>query len=163
MYKFTLTFDGFMARIIAEAKGKNGQLELTDHSVCIKRKGLMGFLTQGFKGDKEILISQISSIQFKAANLFVNGYIQFAFGGGQEAKGGVMQAASDENSIMFTTGQQPEFEAFKGELQKRMNAARSAGPTSTGLDEIEKLASLRDRKIISEEEFAAKKRQLLGL
>jgi hypothetical protein len=31
------------------------------------------------------------------------------------------------------------------------------------LDELEKLASLRDRKIITDEEFEAKKRQLLGL
>lgn len=152
-----------MANIIAEAKGKNGQLELTEKSVCIRRKGVLGFLTQGFKGDKEILISQVSSIQFKRAGAFVNGYIQFAFVGGQEAKGGAWQAASDENTVMFTTGQQPAFERFKGELQKRMDAVRSGGNQSSGLDEIEKLASLRDREIISQEEFEAKKRQLLGL
>ena len=42
----------------------------------------MGFITQGFKGDKEILISQISSVQYKPAGNFTRGYIQFAFIGG---------------------------------------------------------------------------------
>jgi predicted Zn-dependent peptidase len=31
------------------------------------------------------------------------------------------------------------------------------------LDELEKLAGLRDRGVITEEEFEAKKKQLLGL
>ena len=58
----------------------------------------MSLLTQGLKGDKEILISQISSIQFKKPGT-TNGYIQFAFLGGLEAKRGVFQASGDENSI----------------------------------------------------------------
>jgi len=33
----------------------------------------------------------------------------------------------------------------------------------SNLDELEKLAALRDKGIISEEEFKAKKKQLLGL
>ena len=34
---------------------------------------------------------------------------------------------------------------------------------SSNMDELEKLARLRDKGIISEEEFEAKKKQLLGL
>lgn len=152
-----------MSGVILEAQGHNGQLELTDTTVRIKRKGVLGFLTQGLKGDKEILISQISSIQFKNAGPFVNGYIQFAFVGGQEAKGGAFQAVSDENTVMFRQSQQTAFEAFKAELEKRIHAPRSQASAPSNLDELEKLASLRDRKIISEAEFEAKKKQLLGL
>ena len=36
------------------AKGKNGQLTVTPIHVVISRKGAMGFLTQGHKGQKEI-------------------------------------------------------------------------------------------------------------
>jgi hypothetical protein len=147
-----------------EAIGHNGQLELTETAVRIKRKGILGFLTQGLKGDKEILISQITSIQFKRAGLFVNGYIQFAFIGGQEAKGGAFQAASDENTVMFRQGQQAAFEDFKAEIERRINTSHNTvTKISSNLDEIEKLASLRDRKVITEEEFQAKKKQLLGL
>jgi hypothetical protein len=41
----------------------------------------------------------------------------------------------------------------------------SSEPSKTGsnLDELERLASLRDKGIITEEEFEAKKKQLLGL
>jgi ribosomal protein L12E/L44/L45/RPP1/RPP2 len=38
-----------------------------------------------------------------------------------------------------------------------------AEPKPSYLDELERLAGLRDRGIISEEDFEAKKRQLLGL
>ena len=43
--------------------------------------------------------------------------------------------------------------------------AESAAPASqeSYIDELEKLADLRDRGVISEEEFEAKKKQLLGL
>lgn len=48
------------------------------------------------------MISSISSIQFKNAGAMFNGYIQFAFMGGQEAKGGIFQGTQDENTVMFT-------------------------------------------------------------
>ena len=42
-------------------------------------------------------------------------------------------------------------------------AAAPAEPEDSYLDELERLADLRDRGIISDEDFEAKKRQLLGL
>jgi hypothetical protein len=42
-------------------------------------------------------------------------------------------------------------------------AAAPAEPEATYLDELERLADLRDRGIISDDDFEAKKRQLLGL
>lgn len=146
-----------------EAQGHNGQLELTDSILRIKRKGVLAFMTQGFKGDKEILISQISSIQFKKANVFTNGYIQFAFVGGQEAKGGLFQGTQDENTVMFRASQQAAFERLRDELQRRIAAAASRSTQSSSLDELEKLASLRDRGVVSEEESQQKKKQILGL
>jgi hypothetical protein len=156
--------DSIENRII-KADGYNGQLEMNKTSIFIKRKGVISFLSQGMTGDKEILISQISSIQFRNADDLVKGYIQFAFVGGQEAKGGIMEAVNDENTVMFFLKQQPEFETFKQELRERMNKLRAGGNSKShsSLDELEKLASLRDRKIITDEEFEAKKCQLLGL
>ena len=42
-------------------------------------------------------------------------------------------------------------------------AAAAAAPQESYLDELERLAELRDKGIISDEDFEAKKRQLLGL
>ena len=113
---------------VVKAHGVNGQLELTDRVVRIKRGGLLALVTQGLKGDKEILVAQISSIQFKDAGPFFNGYIQFAYPGSQESKGGIFQATKDENSVMFNVDQQAEFAKFRHELQKRL-AVVARGPS----------------------------------
>jgi len=151
-----------METVVMEAKGLNGQLELTDSVVRIRRKGMLSVMLMGLKGDKEILLRQISSIQFKKAGL-TNGYIQFTFQGGQEAKGGVFQATSDENTVMFTQGQQPAFERIKATIEQRLAAANGNGSAVSPLGELEQLAVLRDKRIITEQEFEAKKKQLLGL
>ena len=114
------------SNIIMEARGVNGQIELFKDRIRIKRKGIIGFLSQGLKGDKDILISSISSIQFKTANILTNGYIQFAFMGGKEAKGGLFQASQDENSVMFRTTQQSAFENIKSAIETRMSARNTS-------------------------------------
>ena len=148
--------------VLMEAKGNNGQLELLADRLRIRRQGFLAFLCHGYKGDKEILLGHISSIQFKKVGGAANGYIQFAFVGGQEAKGGAFQAASDENSVMFTEPQQPAFERIKAAIDERI-ATLANGHAASSLDDLERLAALRDKGIITEDEFAAKKKQLLGL
>jgi len=148
------------------ADGKNGRIELHETVVKIIRQGFDAFLTQGLKGDKEILISSVSSVQFKSADAFTKGYIQLAFLGGQEAKGGLFQSVSDENTVMFDREQEPNFEQIRRELMRRLtqaNTAKSVSRDAHSLDDLEKLASFRDRGIITEEEFQHKKRQILGL
>ena len=146
-----------------QVKGHNGQVELTDTMLRISRKGALAFMTQGLKGDKEILISHVSSIQFKPANMLTNGYIQFAFVGGSESKGGLFQGVRDENTVIFKASQQRDFEKLRDELTQRIaSRSRGASPLSSG-DEIEKLVSLRDRGILTEKEFQAQKRKVLGL
>src|SRR3989344_8769340 len=100
-----------------EAQGINGKLILGKGFIEIVRKGMMSFLTQGIKGNKKIAIKQISAIQFKPAGLMTNGYIQFSFIGGKEAKGGIFQGTMDENTIMFRKKNQPDFEKIKEEIE----------------------------------------------
>ena len=151
-----------MTAVLLEAKGVNGQLALLEGRVRLSKKGVLGFLTQGLKGDKEIAISSISSIQWKKASGLTNGYIQFAFQGGAEAKGGLLQATKDENTVMFRKAQQPKFEAIRDEVQRRI--ASGPGPTnaSSTADELKKLAELRDQGILTSGEFETQKKKLLG-
>jgi hypothetical protein len=152
--------------ILKKAKGIGGDLELLKNKIRIKRKGGTAFLLHGLKGDKEIFLNQISSIQFKKAG-FTSGYIQFAFMGGREAKGGVFQAASDENTIMFTKDDQEDFIEIKNTIEEQVfqfqNPDKKNDKTSLNIDDLEKLAKLKDEGIITEEEFQAKKRQILGI
>ncbi|UOY92913.1 SHOCT domain-containing protein [Ectobacillus sp. JY-23] len=149
-----------------EAIGVNGQLELVGNKIIIKRKGVLAKMTQGLKGDKEILVKQISSIQFKPANLFTNGYIQFAFSGGKENKGGLMDATKDENTIMFNKKQQPLFEQIKVAIEQKIDESHAPTIVQNTVDvaeQIKKLADLRDSGILTDEEFNSKKKQLLEI
>ena len=142
------------------AKGVGGRLELLQDRVRIRRKGLLGFMVHGLKGDKDILLSKIGSIQFRKPGLFSNGYIQFSLAGGNEAKGGIFDAVSDENTVMFKARQQQAFIDIKEAIEKIQMRAEEPASTSK-LDELAKLASLRDKGIVSEEEFAVTKKRLL--
>lgn len=148
--------------LIIHAKGIQGELTLFGDRIRIKRGGYGAFFMHGLVGEKDIFIKDISSVQFKAAGAFTNGYIQFAFLGGLEAKRGIFQAVQDENTIMFNKKQQPDFEYIRDRIQRMKISTNPKSPTSD-LDELEKLASLRERGIITEQEFEAKKRQLLNL
>ncbi len=146
------------------ATGINGRIEVIGDRIKISRKGIGSFFTHGLQGEKEILISQISAIQVKPASMLTNGYLQFGFLGSQESKGGIFQAAQDENTVMFKKSQQPEFEAIKGEIERIRSAGQSDKTAAfSAADEIKKLAALRDEGVITTAEFDAKKRQLLGL
>lgn len=157
---------------VLRALGTNGQLELLQDRVRITRDGFAAFLLHGpLKGAREILISQVSAIEFQDAGALLSGYIRFSHLGGTQPLvvepyylfGKAQAIANDENAVSFRQSEQGAFEAIKRAIEQRMTTRRPAGNAPSNLDELEKLASLRTRGIITEEEFAAKKRQLLGL
>ena len=94
------------------AQGSNGILIVKNNTIEIQRSGLNARLL-GLRGNKEILIKNISSIQFKKPGTFTNGFIQFAFSGSVESKGGVFDATKDENSIVFTKANLSQFEKLR--------------------------------------------------
>jgi len=145
------------------AKGMNGQHELFENKICIRRKGLTAVLSQGLKGDKEIFINQISSIQIKKAGLLTNGFIQFAFMGGLEAKDGLLQSTSDENSLIFTKKHQESFEQIKEAIERKLFSKNNNVLPNNDINDLEKLSGLHTKGIITDDEFNAKKKQILGL
>lgn len=151
-----------MEDILMSVKGIAGEIELLRDRIRIKRKGVMSLVLQGLKGDKEISISQISAIQLKKVG-FTNGYIQFSFIGGQENKSGIFSATQDENTVMFNAKQQNDFLILKERIDQIVASSRTGTKAPSNLDELEKLAGLKEKGIITEEEFNQKKKQLLGL
>jgi hypothetical protein len=104
-----------------EVIGSNGQIRLTRNRIIISRKGAMGFISQGLKGDKEIPISRITAIQFKHNDALTKGYLQFYIQGGLESRGGVFAATTDENTVMFTDLQEPSFKELKRYIDSVMD------------------------------------------
>ena len=154
-----------MNKPLVEASGVGGQLTVFNDKVVISRRGALGLITHGLKGDKDIRINQISSIQFKKAGM-MNGYIQFAFLGGREAKGALMQATQDENTIVFNVWQQDEFLKAKSLIEQLMSQPATQQVAAATVEDIpkklEQLAQLRHAGIVSENEFNQKKAELLA-
>ena len=148
-------------QVLMKVEGHNGQLELFENKIRITRKGFVALVTQGLKESKEILTEHILDIQFMKASLFTNGYIHFALSGGKGKKIGFWQAESDENTIIFTIKQQPAFEKINDILDMKIFNSKKRIIELSKL-KLEELTLLRDMKIISEEEFQAEKKQLLG-
>jgi len=145
-----------------EFKGHNGTLILTDTGVIIKR-GIKGFLLGGgmLRGDKTIPYSSIIAVQLKKAGLTA-GYIQLTLKGGSESKAGLFQSVKDENTINFYNNKNKDFEEAKRLIAEKISAGNVQFNKSE-LDELEKLAKLKEKGIITEEEFNAKKKSILGL
>ena len=147
-------------------KGRNGQIQLDELGVTITRKGVLGFITQGLKGEKRIPYASISAVQFKEAGLLTAGYIQLSILGGVEAKGGIFNATQDENTVMFDRGAQAaEFAKIRALVEQRAAAARRPAAASLSVsvaDELGKLATLLSQGVLTQVEFDAQKASLLA-
>src|SRR5262249_15648611 len=139
---------------------------VTPRTIIISREGALGFISHGHQGRKEIDIRHISSIQFKENGGATAGYIQFAFLGGQEAKKGIFQGVEDENQILFGSKAKPDFRRAKeliDEYRDRLHAPAVAVQPISSASELAKFAELHREGVLTDEEFAAKKVQVLGL
>ena len=153
-----------MEEILKSVKGTNGQLELLKNKIRIKRTGLTPFLLHGLKGDKEIFINQISSIQFKKPGLLTAGYIQFVFLGSAESKGGLLAAVEDENTVTFNNDTLKDFLGIKEMIEQKIEEIHNPNKAKdNSLNDLERLAELKNKGIITEEEFNLKKKKILGI
>jgi hypothetical protein len=150
-----------------EARGRNGVVAFDGHFVTINRKGFLARASIG-KGEKRIPLGSISAVQLKPAGPMMNGFIQFTVPGGNERRSKfghqTFDATKDENSVMFTKAQMPQFLALRGEIEQAIVARSSpnTGAAPNLADQIQQLASLRDQGILTDEEFDAKKADLLS-
>lgn len=148
-------------------KGVNGQLTVYEDRVIIERGGALGFLTQGLSGAKTIPMDSIMSVQFKEGNMWTNGFIQFGIMGGKEARGGVFNATQDENTVMIKAATNDEACVIKNYIEGIiLNRSKNKGTVvqqASPAEELKKFKELLDMGVISQAEFDAKKKQILGL
>lgn len=110
-----------MTELIFSIKGDNGQLDVYENRLEISRKGFKAFMCHGFDGTKIIFISKLTAIQLKEAGKLTKGFIQFVFPGSVESKKGLVDAVSDENTILFTPDTQAEFLKVKDYIVSKIN------------------------------------------
>ena len=152
-----------------EVKGHTGTVVWDGDFITIKRTGFNARMSVG-KGEKRIPVASITAVQWKPAGAMVNGYIQFSMGGGNESRAHfgsqTTNAVNDENSVVFTKKQMPEFAELRAALEEaiahRGRPSEPSTPTAPDLlAQLKQLGELRDAGVLSEEEFAAKKAEIL--
>lgn len=121
----------------------------------------------GTTGGKRINFSDITAIQFKEPAGVTVGFIQFAYPGSGEARGSVIDAINDENAIPVSPQNLAVAREVVDFIEKKRAELRTSSNTviqqASAADELKKFKELLDMGIISQEEFNAKKKQLLGL
>lgn len=153
-----------------KVKGRGGEIEFDGHFITIRHTGALGRMSVG-KGDKRIPITSITAVQIKPAGAMVNGYIQFTLPGGNEKKAGfgkqTMDAAGDENSVIFTKNQEQDFLELRDAIEKAMISrsgpqvivTAAAGPSK--LDQLKQIGELRDAGVLTPEEFEIEKTKIM--
>ncbi len=153
------------------AMGVGGYCAFDGQFLTIQHVGALGRMTVG-KGVKRVPLGSVSAVQIKPAGPIISGYIQFTLPGSNERRSEfgkqTLDAAGDENSIVFIRDQEAAFLAFRDALEQAIAARHSpvaaAAPAAapTVLDQIAQLANLRDAGILTTTEFDAKKAELLS-
>ena len=143
-------------------EGSNGAIDFRDESLRIRRKGIANILTQGLQGERVIPLSSVRAVQFKEAGRWMAGFIQFSVVGAIDRPGGIMEATKDENAVLFERAQQPAFEELRNIVEAHL-ASPKPQPNSTASvgEELERLASLLERGLLTRQEFDEMKRNLL--
>lgn len=160
-------------QMIYEVDGNMGKIlkVYEDRCVISVRGGIKSLMFgSALNGDKEFYYKDLTSVQFK--NLGVTtGYIQFEYAGSHSGNNFV-----SENSFIFsaTFGTakykqlQKDMPGIYEDIRNRVNEAKNAQntPVTAALspaEELKKFKELLDSGVITQEEFDAKKKQLLGL
>lgn len=139
-------------------EGVNGVVTLYDDRLEISREGIgmLHKMQHGFKGNKEIPYESITSIQLRKASSMTRGYIQFGQSGFSESDDGLMDAVSDENTVLFDKDSLHDFEALRAKIRE-LKKGDVEETTGTMDGAMEKLRERYATGEIDEEEYKTRK------
>ncbi len=149
-----------------EDKATKGKLLIFEDRIELTKKDVNTFFNN--VTTKTIPINSLTSVQLKAPGAVLGGFLQFSIAGGIERKGaGSIDAVKDENSFLIRKETYETAKKIKEYLDDKIANKNSGGTTvvqqTSAADELKKFKELLDSGVITQEEFDAKKKQLLGL
>lgn len=138
-----------------------------DKQVTVEHKGLRSLANHGGTGSTSIPYSSIASIDYKEPGL-TRGHIVINPVSGSDLSGGFLNLAGSawgkKNAIIFGKSHKEEMDDIKAFIEKKMEEFRNGNnSTNSSADEIAKFKKLLDDGAITQDEFDAKKKQLLNL
>jgi Domain of unknown function (DUF4429)/Short C-terminal domain len=145
------------------AKGSNGIVTIDGDWLTIDRKGFRS--ARHLTGDRRIPLASITAVQLHYARMFTDGFIRFTVAGSPEFRGGLQNAVRDENAVTYRRGHAKGFNIIRAAVEQYISAHHAGAPSEAGEpdipEQIKELDELRDQKLITDEEFEAKKARLL--
>jgi len=161
-------------RVLVKLQGDSGQaLVMTDKRLYVIKWGFMANQTFGGKSTA-YEYKMINALEFKKK--LSNRYIQVLTAATQanvaisiwdrDKDGGNAKASDSVVTYIGDKKKDIQFQAAVNlgrQLISQAHGATSTSPQDDSLAKLEQLASLKERGIITEQEFQAKKQQLLGL
>jgi len=145
---------------------KQDTLTLSGETVTIQKRGWANALASGMNGDRTIQVSSLTAVQMKPAGMVTLGYILFSYAGSKPFMGGIWEATQDPDAFLFTNDLNGQVAEFKAKVEKKMRDSKQPAPANnsagTLTDELRKLAEFKNQGILSQAEFDAAKKKLLG-
>lgn len=143
-------------------------LSVYEDCVSLTPKGFLGLATKGMAGERKIFYKDISSIQFRPSTKMLSGFIEFYFIGHNTQKqgGGLFVGTNNDNRFTFYNKFLPDMIKINEYIQAKINNSSTNNSISapvSNVDELKKYKQLLDDGIITQADYDAKKKQLLGL
>jgi len=150
------------------AAGINGNVYFDGEFLHIERSSFRSLLTK----QNWIPLKSISSIEIESRTLFASGFIRFDIVKEDDTKDAHSSINNQdinryENTVKFNTDQQPDFIKLYNAIKKSQSALQPTTielPTSTSnslSEDLRALSNLRDKGILSEDDFEKAKKKLL--
>ena len=141
-------------------RGNGNAVTLEENCIRITRDGAMGAIAHS--PEVTIPLTSIQTVAYRKGSIFANGFLQFS----------ALGIAAGLSTVFFFPGGNSEALHFKECVERQMKVCKekAAQPVAQNViqplsaaDEIQKFKALLDAGVITQEEFDAKKKQLLGL
>lgn len=138
-----------------------------DHCVLTAKKNAVSLLItkKFFVGDKKFYYSDLTSVQFRDPGMITDGYMEFEYPGSHS--GNSSGAYTSENAIAFTKNDLDKmkeiYNYIDGKIREYKNKGNGTVQQLSSADELKKFKELLDAGIITQDEFDAKKKELLGI
>ncbi len=151
-------------KVVINLEGFDATMKIyEDRAVIIGKKNLYGFMYGKMRnGSKQFYFQDLTSVQYKKASIWTNGFIQFEYPGSHSGNNHF-----SENSFGIMYGKtdlklcEKAYEYIKERIDFYKRNKNSGGFSQA--DEILKFKELLDAGIITQEEFEEKKKKILDL
>ncbi len=155
-------------KIVKEISTALAELKVyEDHCILTAKKNAISLLITNkfFAGDKKFYYSDLTSVQFREPGAITDGYMEFEYPGSRS--GNSSGAYSSENAIAFTKKDLDKMREIYNYVDGKIREYKTKGSAPmqqlSPADELKKFKELLDSDIITQEEFNAKKKALLGI